>query len=196
VSGISSAGTRDLGAGKAAVGAKPVEPVVLAVVTRAHGLKGEVAIHRFNPDSAILTPDMLVWLEGRQVTGRWVKINTLRGDRLSLEGVSDRTQAETLRGAELSVERASLPAANPGEFYLHDLLGCEVIDAAGRRLGSLAGLQVGGTREYFVIKGTGDVWLPADAPIVAAVDLEAATLHLNVEIDPEDGLGSNALTKG
>jgi len=173
-----------------------VKPVVLAVVTRAHGLKGEVAVHRFNPASAILATGELVWLEGRQLTGRWVRVSASRGDRLTFEGVSDRTQAEALRGAELSVERASLPVADPGEFYLHDLVGCEVIDAAGRHLGSLTGLQVAGTREYFVIKGTDDVWLPADAPIVAAVDLEAATLHLNVEVDSEDGPGGKGPTKG
>ena len=75
------------------------------------------------------------------------------------------------------MERSSLPEAEPGEFYLHDLMGCEVVDAAGRRLGTLVGLQASGTKEYFVIKGAEDVWLPADAPIVAAVDLEGATLH-------------------
>jgi 16S rRNA processing protein RimM len=184
-----------LGAGKAA-GAEPAQPVVLAVVTRAHGLKGEVAIHHFNPDSATLAPGGLVWLEGQEVTGRWIRIRTLHGDRLALEGVSDRTAAEALRGAELSVERSSLPVADPGEFYLHDLLGCEVIDAAGRHLGPLVGLQACGTGEYFVIKGAEDVWLPADAPIVAAVDLETATLHLNVEVDPEDGPGRKGPTKG
>ena len=104
--------------------------------------------------------------------------------------------ADALRGVELSIERSSLPETPPGEFYLHDLLGCEVLDSMGRRVGTLTGLQTCGTREYFVIKGADDVWLPADAPIVASVDLKAATMHLNVEVDPEDGPATKAPTKG
>jgi 16S rRNA processing protein RimM len=196
VCGISSAGTRTSAAGKGAAAAGPARPVVLAVITRAHGLKGELAIHRFNPSSENLTPGGWVWLEGRSVKGRWARVKTSSGDRIGLEDVSDRSQAEALQGAELSIERSSLPEAAPGEFYLHDLVGFRVRDAAGREIGTLTGLQASGTKEYFVIKGADDVWLPANAPIVAAVDLEAATLHLNVEIDSEVGPQHKAPTKG
>jgi 16S rRNA processing protein RimM len=181
-----------------AAGDPPAQPVALAVIARAHGLKGEVAIHRFNPESTSLAAGESVWLEGPGLGGRWVRIRSVRGDRVFLEGIADRNQAAALRGAQLSVDRGSLPEALAGEYYLHDLLGCEVIDAVGRRLGTLTGVQVAGTKEYFVIQGARDVLLPVDAPILAAVDLEAATMHLNVEVDPEDeaGLQSQAPSKG
>ena len=181
----SSAGTPGLSGGEAAGAPRPARPVVLAVVARPHGLKGELVIRRFNPGSTALAVGERVWLEGRGAPGRWARVESTGGDRLGLEGVRDRAQAELLRGAELSVDRSSLPDVESGEFYLHDLIGFQVLDAAGGIVGRLEGLQASGTREYFVIKGAGDVWLPADAPIVAAVDLEAATVRLNIEIDSE-----------
>jgi len=158
--------------------------VLLAVVGRAHGLGGEVAVRVFNRESTLLVAGARLWLEAPECPGRWIRVIERRGDRLKLEGVDDRTQAEGLRGARLSVDRASFPVAAEDEFYLHDLIGAEVIDAAGRRLGVLEGLVASGSGEYFVIKGAGETLLPAEAPIVASVDLGAATVRLNVEVDP------------
>jgi 16S rRNA processing protein RimM len=175
-----------VGAGESGGGRPPAQPVVLATVGRPHGLDGELGIRRFNPESTGLEAGRLVWVDGAGIAGRWLRVQSRRGEYLRLEGIGRRTDAEALRGARLSVDRASLPEPSAGEFYLHDLLGCQVFDAAGRGLGTLAGVQVGGTREYFVVKGAREVLLPTDASLVAAVDLDAATMHLNVEVEPEE----------
>ncbi len=39
------------------------------------------------------------------------------------------------RGAELAVRRAELPPPEEGSYYVADLVGLEVVDAAGVRLG-------------------------------------------------------------
>ena len=53
-----------------------------------------------------------------------------------LEGVHDRAGAEALRGVELTVAAEHAPALGEGEWWAHELEGCEVI-AGGRRLGSV-----------------------------------------------------------
>jgi 16S rRNA processing protein RimM len=45
-----------------------------------------------------------------------------------LEGVGDRTAAESLRGEAIAVPRAVLGALGEGEFLVDDLVGCEVVD--------------------------------------------------------------------
>jgi 16S rRNA processing protein RimM len=48
---------------------------------------------------------------------------------LRLQGVEDRTAADALRGQELTVEQRDAPALEPGEWWAHELLGCEVRDS-------------------------------------------------------------------
>jgi 16S rRNA processing protein RimM len=49
-----------------------------------------------------------------------------------LEGVEDRASAEALRGMELTVPAGEAPALGEGEWWAHELEGCEVRD--GQRL--------------------------------------------------------------
>lgn len=54
--------------------------------------------------------------------------------------VVDRDQAEALRGVRVFVARSSFPTAGPDEFYWVDLIGLEVVNREGARLGAVAGL--------------------------------------------------------
>jgi 16S rRNA processing protein RimM len=49
---------------------------------------------------------------------------------LRLRGIEDRTGAERLRGLELTLEEGDAPALEEGEWWAHELEGCEVRDAA------------------------------------------------------------------
>ena len=170
----------------------PRDPVVLAVVVKPHGLRGEVAIHSFNPDSELLKAGSRVWVAPRTGGGKFMEVVETGHNRLKLKGVSDRDGAEALRGAELSIPRAELPGLEPDELYLHDLIGYRVFDAQGRDLGIFRGLQMGGSQEYFVIDGAREVLLPADAPVVASADSSARKLVLAVEVDPDEPVGDRS----
>lgn len=54
--------------------------------------------------------------------------------------VPDRSAAEALRGARVFIARASFPSAGPDEFYWIDLIGLSVVNRAGEKLGTVAGL--------------------------------------------------------
>ena len=54
--------------------------------------------------------------------------------------VPDRNTAEALRGARVFIGRASFPTPDPDEFYWVDLIGLSVVNRAGEKLGTVAGL--------------------------------------------------------
>jgi len=56
------------------------------------------------------------------------------------QGVADRDGAEALRGARVFVARSSFPTPDADEFYWIDLIGLDVINRQGERLGAVAGL--------------------------------------------------------
>ena len=51
---------------------------------------------------------------------------------IRLQGIEARTQAEELRGMDLSISGGDAPALGEGEWWAHELEGCEVVD--GRQL--------------------------------------------------------------
>ena len=56
------------------------------------------------------------------------------------QDVADRDRAEALRGARVFVARSSFPTPNADEFYWIDLIGLDVVNREGERLGTVAGL--------------------------------------------------------
>lgn len=52
----------------------------------------------------------------------------------------DRNAAEALRGARVFIGRTSFPKPDPDEFYWVDLIGLDVVNREGQRLGTVAGL--------------------------------------------------------
>ena len=58
---------------------------------------------------------------------------------MRLRGVEDRPAAEALRGQALAVEQREAPALAEGEWWAHELEGCEVVDGE-RLLGTVSRL--------------------------------------------------------
>ena len=58
----------------------------------------------------------------------------------SAQDVTDRSQAEALKGASIFVSRASFPTPAPGEYYWVDLIGLSVVNREGQSLGQVSGL--------------------------------------------------------
>lgn len=114
--------------------------VPLGVVAAAHGVRGEVRVKLWNPDSELFAELDEVFASGPSAAPRrTLHIEGLRphnkGPIVSFAGVRDRAAAEAMRGAELSVPRSMLPMPAPGEFYLFDLAGLEARRPDGTRLG-------------------------------------------------------------
>jgi 16S rRNA processing protein RimM len=112
--------------------------VVVGRITKAHGLRGEVAVQVFSDNPDRFAEGAQVFLEdGRALTvdgARWTGARLL----VAFEGVSDRTGAEALRGRSLVVPRSMLPDLDEGEYWPHQLIGCEVVTEAGRSLGRVS----------------------------------------------------------
>jgi 16S rRNA processing protein RimM len=114
----------------------PVDPggephVVLAVITGAHGIAGEVKLKLFAEE---IGPH-------RSFNGGALTLKSVRGNIARFAEVADRTAAEALRGVELTVPRSALPALEEGEYYHADLLGLAVVSDAGEPLGQVVAVE-------------------------------------------------------
>jgi 16S rRNA processing protein RimM len=69
----------------------------------------------------------------------------------SAHEVDDRAAAEALKGARIFVPRSSFPTADPDEYYWVDLIGLEVVNREGVRLGQVRDLLSTGPQTVLVI---------------------------------------------
>jgi 16S rRNA processing protein RimM len=114
--------------------------VVLAVVTGAHGVGGEVRLKLFGEGLDSLKRHESVGIAGRPLT--LVSIRSGGGGAIArFAEVGDRTAAEALRGAELTVPRSALPPLGEGEYYHADLIGLPCGSRDGVALGRVVGVE-------------------------------------------------------
>ena len=156
-------------------------PDLLAVgrVARAHGLRGRVLIAPYNPDSSGLARVRRMWVGGQELeVERAERVNL--GYLVAFRGVSDRDRADALRGQEVQVERAELPALEADEMYAVDLIGYEVSDPAGTVHGVVENLEEAGAQDLLRLRGGGLVPLA----LVKEVQPEAR----RIIVDAPEGL--------
>lgn len=69
-----------------------------------------------------------------------------------LKGVDNREDAQALTNTEIGVDLAVFPALDDEDFYWHDLIGCEVVNLQGYRLGKVSELMETGSNDVLVVK--------------------------------------------
>lgn len=126
--------------------------ILLAVIAQAHGIRGDVKVKTFTQDPAnIVAYGPLHDEQGREYSLKLIRVSS--GDSLiaSIKGVSDRNQAEALRGTKLYIERSQLPDLIEEEFYHSDLIGLEVQDLEGQDIGRVSAVSNYGAGDFLEI---------------------------------------------
>jgi len=114
--------------------------VALAAVAGAHGIRGELRLKLFADSVASLKAHKTVYVGGEVRQVRELR-DANKTAIARLDGVTDRTAAEALRGQLIEVDRDALPALKEGEYYHADLVGLPCVDEAGNALGTVAGIE-------------------------------------------------------
>jgi 16S rRNA processing protein RimM len=162
-----------------------MDDVLVARIGKPHGLRGEVTVqvHTDLPQERFVVGAVFATDPDRgELTVRAARVHN-GIQLLAFEEAADRTAAEALRGTRL------LAGADDDEddaFYEDDLVGLEVVDTAGARLGKVAALHARPAQDLLEIETTDGrtAYLPFVEEIVPEVDLEAG----RVVADPPPGL--------
>jgi 16S rRNA processing protein RimM len=152
-------------------------------VSKAHGITGEVRIvpHWESSDALLQVEEIWLSLNGQVLKHAVERARGVpRGFLVKLRGVDDRTAAEALHGAAVSVPRSVLPPLEPGEYYLIDLVGAKVIGPEGE-VGEVTGIVSHPTVDVIVVRlpDGGSAEQPLSLPWLASVDVAGRTVVLN-----------------
>lgn len=127
----------------------------IGVLTKPHGLAGELKLRLHNEQSDALDGLVRIVVEPARGEPRRFEVQSVRGGGrekiIRLAGVEGRDAADQLRGVKVWVERALLPQLEPGEYYLVDLIGCSVV-LEGETLGSVRSVRADPTVDTLVLQ--------------------------------------------
>jgi len=104
---------------------------------------------------------------------------------LKLRGIDSINDAETLRNYKVQVRSNEAVPLQTNEFYIHDLLGCEVALPDGQILGIITNVLRGNSNDVYVIgQGKDEILLPAIRDVVQSVNIVAK----KIVVTPTPGL--------
>jgi 16S rRNA processing protein RimM len=157
--------------------------LVVGVITRAHGIAGEVKVQTSPGYQQALDGVHRVYLNGSE---QGTRIESQRTHQnailLKLEGVNTRSDAEAMRGVTLAIKVHELPELPAGEFYAHQLVGLRVVDDAGTELGQLSDVLATGSNDVYIVKKPdgSELLLPAIESVIRKIDLDAHAMSVVV----------------
>ncbi|MBS0345047.1 MAG: ribosome maturation factor RimM [Proteobacteria bacterium] len=166
--------------------------IVLGRIVAPYGVGGWVKVHPFG-DDPLSWKKMPQWWLGADSEGSDWKPYTLKGckahgkaDSLvaAFEEVPDRNAAEAIDGLYIAVPRDALPKPAEDEYYWADLIGLEVVNASGVRLGAVKGLLSTGAHDVLEVQdGELERLIPFVASYVTEVDAVARRILVEWEAD-------------
>lgn len=162
--------------------------IIVGAIAGSFGVHGEVRLKSFcaTPE-AIADYSPLYTEDGSRSFEIAVERSIKNGFAVRLTGVDSKEEADALKGITLFADRAQLPSLPDDEFYYTDLVGLDVYDTGGTKLGVVHLVVDHGAGDLLEVHAPtlkAPALLPFTKAAVPTVDLAAK----RIIADPPEGL--------
>jgi 16S rRNA processing protein RimM len=162
--------------------------VPLGEIVTTHGIDGWLKLKPYNSQTTVLIPSREIWLEKSDQRSR-LEIEKCRAHKdhflVKLSKIDRIDDAAPWVGAILYLAERDLDPLSTGEYYHYQVIGLEVFDIEGQRIGVIDRTWSTPGGELYVVKGPlKEHLIPAVKEIIEKVDFAA---H-KVVINPPEGL--------
>ncbi len=146
-----------------------------------HGIRGMLRIQPWSDSPEFLSGFDTLYLDKDGIEA--VKVGSVKPHGnvciAKICGVDNIEQAEALRGKVLYISREDVELPE-GRYFISDIIGAEVFDRDGVRLGLLCDVSETGANDVWHIKCDGKEYLvPAIDEVIVSVDVDSARIVLN-----------------
>ena len=147
--------------------------VIIGKFRRPHGIRGEIRMTVLTDFPELIVPEQTIY------AGERYHPYTIKGIRwhgedmlVSLEELPDRTAVEIFRNIMVYMKGVDIPEPREGEYYIHQLVGLDVITDQDQKLGVIKEIILTGANDvYLVDTGSGkDILLPVIDEVVLDIN--------------------------
>lgn len=148
--------------------------LTIGTILAPHGVRGEFKVRLQTDDPEHLLTIKRLYL-GDETTPRTVLGARLHAGNalMRVQGISTPETVERFRGTPLRIRGADARPLATNEYFLYQMIGLEVFDESGNRLGRVADLMETGANNVLVIApddGGADILLPSHPGVIVAMD--------------------------
>ena len=162
--------------------------IVLGRIIGPFGIQGWVKLHPFGdePDAWCEMPQWWLAAEPSDEPGRWMPYVLQeasphgKGLIAKFAGIDGRDAAEAIDGLYIGAPREALPKTAADEYYWADLVGLDVVNMQGERLGRVSGLISSGAHEVLCMRdGERERLLPFVAQVMRSIDVQGGVIRVD-----------------
>ena len=150
----------------------------VGIVINTHGIRGEVKLWPTTDDVNRFHKGLVLYLDAKEGP-KQVTVSSVKHFKnlviLKFEGIDSINEIERYKGCDLYVSREDAIPLAEGEFYVCDLVGCEVVEEDGTRVGTLTDVMTTGANDVYVVTTDAkkEVLLPVIPDCIKNVDIAA-----------------------
>jgi 16S rRNA processing protein RimM len=157
----------------------------IAKVVKVHGLRGQLKVLPYGETFSTLGAEEKITANLPDGTSLTLTVAEIRPHQKAFLLISREIgtveEAHRLVGAELCVPESRLPLTDTDEFYWYQLIGLEVINLEGQKLGTLEEIIETGSNDVYVVRRGGEETLiPAIEEVVREVDLQRRLMTVDL----------------
>lgn len=158
---------------------------LIGYILKPQGLKGEVKVESVTPYLERFNRLDRVFLQLKEKKQAYSIENARVSDRfvyLKFAEINSCDDAELLRTAEVLIEEKDLIQPAQDEYFIHDLIGCQVISENNDVIGVLSDVVQMSSNDVYVVKnGEGiEILIPATKEIVKRVNVEQKQIIIHM----------------
>ncbi len=163
----------------------PDEPVfvIIGKFRKPHGIRGEIRMTVMTDFPELIEIGQPIYV-GQNYQPYIICNLRWQGQDLlvSLKEMPDRTAVEIFRNVLVYMKSDDIPAPPEGEYYLHQLVGIEVITDEGKELGTLNEVIITGANDVYLVNSPEgkEILLPAIEDVILDVNLDDRVMLVHI----------------
>jgi 16S rRNA processing protein RimM len=157
--------------------------VIIGKFRKPHGIRGEIRMSVVTNFPELIKEGQSIFV-GHKYQAYTIKSLRWHGEDLlvSLEDMPDRTAVEIFRNVMVYLKSDEMPPPPEGEFYLHQLVGLDVITDQEEHLGKLKEVLLTGANDVYLVETPEgkEILLPAIQEVILDVNLDEKEMLVHI----------------
>jgi 16S rRNA processing protein RimM len=157
-------------------------------IVNTHGIRGEVKILPISDfaDMRLKNGETIIAFSPDGNTQRILEIIRSREHKqmylVTLRGIDSLNDAELIKGWQVKIEEHQMHDLDEGEYYFHEIMGCEVITDTGEILGVITDILTPGANHVWVVRTAQkrEVLLPVIEDVILNVNVKEKRVLVHV----------------
>ena len=147
-------------------------------IVNTHGVRGEVRIVPWADSPDFLCQFSTLYLDG--APRRVLASRVHKGSVIAkLDGVDTVEEAMLLRDKTIQIKRADARLPE-GAFFLADIIGLNVVDETGRKLGTLKEVLSPSVQQVYVVEGEREIMIPAVPEFILETNIKGGYIKVRL----------------